>query len=62
MSSGDTKTMEFDTGSAISITKVSGNILKHMTSGHYWYFENLLRREYQTGRKTTCSRGTQQSG
>ena len=37
MSSGDTKNMEFDTGSAISITKVSGNILKHTTSGHNCY-------------------------
>lgn len=51
-----------DRGSAILTTEVSGDIPKHTTSGPNFYFENLLRRDYQTGRKTTCSRGTQQSG
>ena len=61
MSSGDTIKMEFDTGSAISTLPVQkykdifpNRPLIDTTA------INLLKGEYKTGRKTTCSRGTQQ--
>ena len=57
--------MELDTDSAISTLPLQeyrqGNISKHTTGGHNFYFENLLRREDKTRRKTACSCGTKRS-